>query len=1400
MDSRKLLGFAIGVLLFLATLLFGTFAFYSWKSGNTDVTFNIGDSYFYCETGQNVSETGLAPVLDYQSTTSKYTFKVNNIGKSDTKFSVTLNISEISESLKSTSLKYKLMVDKTGSSSTCDTSSNCTEAASGDFSKMKKGINTIAPSIDLPNNSRYQYYLFIYIDGNMQNDTSMQSGTLKMAIEVCDIIVTLDYNGGNVVDNKEYIKVASLYTGLPDSVSRNTSNVTYDTAGGSSVSNDSVSYTFAGWYLENTFKNKVTASTEVKSTINHTLYAKWNPSKTVTLPTTTKTGYTFAGWYNGSSYVGAAGGSYNPSTSVTLTAHWNANKYTVTLDNQGATTAGTTSVSATYGNAMPSISVPSKSYKVTYNYNGNGQSNTSVNFNYSFGGYYTSTNGGGTQYYKTDGTSYRNYNISSNSTLYAKWTSSPITLPNPTRTGYTFNGWYDESGTKIADGGASYTPKANITLVAHWSVNVYKVTLDNQSATVAGTKEVYYQYNTSKTVNGVICYYYTDSSLSSCLTSGTTITNPSKTGYTFGGYYTSTNGGGTNYINTSGTFINNLYQTAGNRTLYAKWTLSQFQVTYDYATNGGTSATKTSAMMDYGASIDLSPIATKSGWTFVGWNTNKDATSKLSSLTMGTSQVTLYAIYKKTGQVTFNLNGNASFTYNNTKYTSTTAIDLCTMYNRATTCTASVTMPTITASSNTPTIIGWSNASGTHTASYTSGQTNVTLTSGTTWYAQTQKASVQGKVTFNPNGNTAFTYGGTQYTSTTSINLCAIGATYNGTSQATTCTASVTMPTITASSNTPTIIGWSNASGTHTASYTSGQTNVTLTSGTTWYAQTQKAAVQGKVTFNPNGNAAFTYGGTKYTSTTSINLCTIGATYNGTSQASTCTASVTMPTITALSNTPTIIGWSNASGTHSASYTSGQTNVTLTSGTTWYAQTQKVAVTLSASFNANGATLSSTTSQSCTLGVVYNGASQATSCTVSAPTITRSGYTVVGFNTSASSISNHSAYSTSTGKITLTTSLNGVTWYAVTYQSISASFNYYNSGIKSTSANCNRYNTSTSCTVTVPLSTFNTTKSQYGGSYVGYGAVNTVGTNTSSTTSISGNTTYYVSYRGNVTEYYQNTSRTIYRNSYFTSTSAMSTVLSTSNTGTSSYSPSSYTKDSVTWSWYGYATSSSTGTRTYSSVSVAAPTTTTTLYTLYSRNVIATFYYSGGSGIATTNGSGTQIANYTGSVVSNGSISIPGTVSSSKGPNSSTYSGVSTSKSSTTTTTPTTANTTYYAVYLGKWTATYTKGSNVSSIGSTSNSCNNYYTTNTSSYSGSNCSVTLPTITVGSDYVALGWYNSSSNLIGQPGGQVTLSSNQTFTAKARNLKADELYYDNSNTGEDCDTAQCMIDKIDELLQ
>ena len=92
-----------------------------------------------------------------------------------------------------------------------------------------------------------------------------------------------------------------------------------------------------------------------------------------------------------------------------LTANWEANKYTVTLDNQSATNAGTTSVTATYDSAMPAITVPTRT-------------------GYTFGGYFSEPEGNGTQYYNANGTSARTWNIANDATLYAKWTINTATI------------------------------------------------------------------------------------------------------------------------------------------------------------------------------------------------------------------------------------------------------------------------------------------------------------------------------------------------------------------------------------------------------------------------------------------------------------------------------------------------------------------------------------------------------------------------------------------------------------------------------------------------------------------------------------------------------------------------------------------------------------------------------------------------------------------------------------------------------------------------------------------------------------------------------------------------------------------------------------------------------------
>lgn len=65
-----------------------------------------------------------------------------------------------------------------------------------------------------------------------------------------------------------------------------------------------------------------------------------------------------------------------------------------------------------------------------------------------------------------------NYSGSPSATVFANSTGTIVTAPTPTRTGYTFNGWYSASsgGTLVVNGGASYTLTTIKTLYAQWSL------------------------------------------------------------------------------------------------------------------------------------------------------------------------------------------------------------------------------------------------------------------------------------------------------------------------------------------------------------------------------------------------------------------------------------------------------------------------------------------------------------------------------------------------------------------------------------------------------------------------------------------------------------------------------------------------------------------------------------------------------------------------------------------------------------------------------------------------------------------------------------------------------------------------------------------------------------------
>ena len=145
---------------------------------------------------------------------------------------------------------------------------------------------------------------------------------------------------------------------------------------------------------------------------------------------------------------------------------------------------------------------------ITLNANGGESTGDSDNKLYS-NKYTTYTSNGWTT---TSGSTTRNYAngastgaLSGNLTLYPCFSQGTsydsVTLPTPSRNGYTFNGWYTASsgGTRVGGAGASYTPDTTRTLYAQWSVNSYTVTIAGTNVT-KGANSISVAYGSSGTV------------------------------------------------------------------------------------------------------------------------------------------------------------------------------------------------------------------------------------------------------------------------------------------------------------------------------------------------------------------------------------------------------------------------------------------------------------------------------------------------------------------------------------------------------------------------------------------------------------------------------------------------------------------------------------------------------------------------------------------------------------------------------------------------------------------------------------------------------------------------------------------------------------------------------------
>jgi uncharacterized repeat protein (TIGR02543 family) len=179
---------------------------------------------------------------------------------------------------------------------------------------------------------------------------------------------------------------------------------------------------------------------------------------------------------------------------------------------------------------------------------------------------------------------------------------------------YTFSGWNTAqyiTGTSYAAGDA-ITMNANTTLYAKWTRSV---TLNRNTAT-SGSTSVTATYN--------------------CATLPS-ITNPSKEGYTFGGWNTANDGSGNIVINTDGEFLpitgwcdsqKRFTRTASDATLYAKWTQT---ITLNANTSNHGSGDNTSAtiILNATAKSSITHCTPATGYQLEGYYTAASGGTKI---------------------------------------------------------------------------------------------------------------------------------------------------------------------------------------------------------------------------------------------------------------------------------------------------------------------------------------------------------------------------------------------------------------------------------------------------------------------------------------------------------------------------------------------------------------------------------------------------------------------------------------------------------------------------------------------------------------------------------------------------------------------------------------------------
>ncbi len=372
-----------------------------------------------------------------------------------------------------------------------------------------------------------------------------------------------------------------------------------------------------------------------------------------------------------------------------------------------------------------------------------------------------------------------------------------------------------------------------------------------------------------------------------------TTDKPTRTGYTFLGWSTSSTA-------TSATYSSGQsYTSNSGKTLYAVWSKNSYTVSYN--ANGGSGA-PSSQTKKYNETLALSSVKpTRSGYTFKGWSTSSAATSPsyyAGGSYTSNSGATLYAVWEKnatptpvTYTVSYNANGGTGAPSSQTK-------------------TQNVTL---TLSTKEPTrsgyeFLGWSTSSSATYPTYYAGS-SYTANASTTLYAVWARDNSNDTytVSYNANGGSGAP---SSQTKRYGVSL----------------TLSSTIPTRSGYS----FLGWSTSSTATSPTYYAGGT-YSANAGATLYAVWQKDTVY-TVSYNANGGTGAPSSQTKAKNST-LYLSTQTPTRDG----------------------YFFLGWSTSSTATTASYEPGDaytTNASMTLYAVW--EEDNTPEVYSVRYNSNG--------------------------------------------------------------------------------------------------------------------------------------------------------------------------------------------------------------------------------------------------------------------------------------------------------------------------------------------------------------------------------------------------------------------------------------------------------------